>query len=379
MKKRLRKIIKKYIHDCGYHIKDITVHACTNGVLSLDIDFEEKQPKFKEGVWYKGSSGELYCIYLGARKGVGFRDNFWFENANMMSPELWEKADMSKVKELLLDKAKKDYPNGVKLKSVILSKIAERKKVFSRGIKFLYQNGCIIAQDEDCNSGGVTIFQNGQWAEKIEPIFYIGDKPMYEGDEYHIILFEDNWKLDKRIVSINKYKLKNPDKYFKRFLTKELALEYVLVEAKKRFENEVFHEVKGFSFNCFDRLVDGSRCLWNPEEGWVAEPIKEQLLMLGNEVVEIKTFCADPFKGVEGHSEIHCKGESVTKQEWLEWYAKFREGMKHYHYFELRLCSFLTTYHNNNYQEMTIGCIGQNSKMPDFDQIEAITKRLNEL
>ena len=260
MKKKLKKVIKEYIHDKGYEIKDIKVPACTMGVLSLDISFEEK----------------------------------------------------------------------------------------------------------------------------IAPVFYIGEKPMYEGDIFYSIQKAKNWILKERKVS-NLPPILNLT-IRELFATKESALDYVLEEAKKRFKGCNYVKISsGEKENIINEfriekivvtdygIVDKKGIyVWCEASGWIAKPIKEQPLMLGDEIVEInKKWLGKDL------TTIHCKGESVTKEDWLKWHNNLKNilssvfgGAK----IITKLSNFETIIQSDTHKGK-IGCISGVT----IDQIEAITKALNEM
>ena len=306
-------------------------------------------------------------------------------------------AEKQPTKEELLEKAKRDYVDGVKLKSVILTKIIEREKLFNRGIKFIYQNGRVIAQDKDCNSGGVTIYQNGQWAEILaKPILKLNNKWMYEGDEVWFLSKLANWRLSKKQVYDANFE-NNDNQVF--FLTKQEALDYVLKEAKDRFkgnkatregyfDNEDCNDLKSSKTHSgVDNIVlinegNTNYCIWRADKGWIAKPIKQPKLMLGSEEVEIeeKVEWKDAVIRpgiIEEYAVkkivIHCKDGSITKEGWMKFYKKFHKAKKYADSFVINVDLDIAIEYEDG--KISIGCIDD----VKLAQIEAITKALNEL
>ena len=113
--------------------------------------------------------------------------------------------------------------------------------------------------------------------------------------------------------------------------------------------------------------------IWDQEIGWIAEPVKEPKLMLGDEVVEIEPV----FK-----SKIICKGESVTKEEWMGWYDDFKDyvTLSNLSSFGLKMSNFSTLYESDK-KRLSISKAYCNYILMNItmEQIEAITKALNEL
>jgi hypothetical protein len=126
---------------------------------------------------------------------------------------------------------------------------------------------------------------------------------------------------------------------------------------------------------------------WNTNHGWyligdVTKTPPEPKLMLGNEVVEIE----DKIKWNEavirhGVTEeypskktiIHCKGESVTKEEWMHYYNRFMECKKHAEEFKIAMaCGSYIIWDAKINRASIDGII----TMITLEQIEAITKQL---
>jgi len=220
--------------------------------------------------------------------------------------------------------------------------------------------------------------------EEKEPVFYIEDKPMYEGDTFYSIQKSDNWKLKERKTS----NIKPVNLTIRElFATKESALNYILYEAKKRFEgcnearvididtlieiDSTQIKIKHSSLNYGCKISDNTFNVWSDKLGWICEPVKEKRLMLGDEVVEIKDFYELGIRCIE----VHCKGEVVLKEEWMTWYNYFM-SLPPYYSLKTYLSKFEVS--GENSQNIHIGC-NDGIKNATIEQIEAITKVLNEL
>jgi hypothetical protein len=386
MKNKLQKELNKLLPK-GFKVKEYdwnTLDPKESLYHGLYFDlrvYVEKQPRFKEGVWYYNEKAEAIALYP---NGCGFylSDNVWsIKSTFFNTPCLWKPADMSKVKELLMEKAKKDYPAGTEFKSMLSN------QKYKSTYDFVYKDGSIF------NSMGI-IFAQGKWAEKVEPVFYIGDKPMYEGDEYFELAKNENWILKKQIISkeVSDYYVMSND--FLQFLTKEDALNYVLEEAKKRFEGNAYckfpdnilngmiesNEIELHNVLEYSSIYTNNRILWIEYIGWIAEPIKDQPLMLGNEVVRIVepgTYFEKKGYYTESYV-ITCKGESVTKDEWMSFYTEFD------HYLNckvkctkivFKLGKFVIEYTKLNQLMIEPTCSNGISGIT-IEQIEAITQKL---
>jgi hypothetical protein len=201
------------------------------------------------------------------------------------------------------------------------------------------------------------LFVTFEVENKQKPIFKLSNKFMYEGDEYWVVRLAENWRLSKRLVK-NRKPITSKLKYI--FQTKQEALEFVLEEAKERFKGcrkVLFKDKEEYEINIESIKIDywnepkykGNVVhvntlkgygviglnLWRSDKGWIAEPIKEPSLMLGDEVVEIekKTVYEDITirHGVTADwaivkTYVKCKGESVTKEEWIKFYHSLKES-----------------------------------------------------
>jgi hypothetical protein len=265
------------------------------------------------------------------------------------------------------------------------------------------KSDCIWHKEASCTnvSPAITLNPNKNfvcWSEEEKkPIFKLNNKFMYEGDEYWVVDFV-KWRLQKLITRTENFPsaLEYDESLCKRFLTKQEALNYVLAEAKKRFEwNEYFRyigESKRLTLNHFNyrgliisennSITNGTWQLWHERKGWLCEPVKEHKLMLGDEVVEIEKTLLNKEDVVNADEhvlipriwdvEVHCKGESVTKEEWMEWQKVFVPAYKKdAELLMFQLGKFDTECYNGE-ESFVIGCIDNAT----IEQIEAITKQL---
>jgi hypothetical protein len=281
------------------------------------------------------------------------------------------------TKEQLLEKAKRDYVDGT-----IVIDAFDKEKETSTGKSHWYDKR-IWDNNENC-----CLYDKGKWAKIIKkPIFKLQDKYMYEGDEFFQIRKHDNWKLTKQTASNKKYFHDE----IERFSTKQDALNYVLEEAKERFKDSKYFRFIGYkkrytisNYNPWfienDKISNSVYACWNPSEGWIAEPIKEPKLMLGNYEVEIETVKASRMQyekyGFFEKTIIKCKGGQVTKEEWMEWEKVFIPIVENDSIYsaQMRLGKYDTSKFLNT-KSCEIGCI----KTISIDQIQAITDRLNKI
>lgn len=224
-----------------------------------------------------------------------------------------------------------------------------------------------------------------------QPILQIDGKDYYKDEEYWSIGLNENWKLfHVKIKSRNEGTVLKSDEYWQYFTTKQQALEYVLEEAKRMFEGceKIKYSDEKHShnfnpdelrFNKYGQITYENFCVWIDTDGWLAEPIKEPKLMLGEWSVEIeKIILSKETEAIKERYDIIIKAKDgqVTRKEWLEFYNTYSKAKK------LKLSKYTIpirkynaifyAYEHSYYCE--IGCI----KNVTFDQIEAITKALNE-
>jgi len=149
-----------------------------------DLDFSTKKkaqeyldslkPKFEVGVWYKHHNG-TYGLFKNGVLNSGFdslhgpRDLEWSDAITMLHRETWEKADMKEVKELLLAKAKEDYPIGSKVIGVFGAKISAISNIKFGTTKSKSLN--LFSDAYGC------LYSNGIWAEIVEEEKYYGVCP----------------------------------------------------------------------------------------------------------------------------------------------------------------------------------------------------------
>lgn len=228
-----------------------------------------------------------------------------------------------------------------------------------------------------------------------QPIFQIDGKDMFEGDEYWFLLKKENWKLkEETVIFSNSPQYDNIN--CKRFSTKQDALNYILEEAKRRFEGckQIKHNEFGIIpfnegihldiYNSGQRIIfDKFHSLWKESEGFVSEPIKQPKLMLGNEVVTIEKVPSTKKQYIDtGNMSqiiIKAKDGKVTKEEWLSWYNFIKVAREMSLGMDIitgRLGVYSGTYYKKD-KTFIIGCIGKNdTKRATLEQIEAITKEL---
>jgi hypothetical protein len=306
------------------------------------------------------------------------------------------------TKKELLEKAKRDYPEGTVFKIAhskeveIVKNHDEFKYTFVNSTEGLHIN-FICEKDHDLESinTGASVYACGKWAKIIsKPIFKLNNKFMYEGDEYWE-LYKDNYILKKQVAQKNISEHYQNDKDFEQFLTKQEALEFVLEEAKERFKNAsqaACQKSEPFNINSdkffiehvgyHETIGNEKNYVWTENKGFVAKPIKEPSLMLGNEVVYIeKTLLnKEDVMNADEHVlipriwdiKIICKGESVTKEEWMEWYNDFSTAVGLVDYLKMKLGKFDVHWSKNPGDTLTIGCI-EDFPYITIDQIEAIT------
>jgi hypothetical protein len=134
------------------------------------------------------------------------------------------------AKDELLAKAKRDYPEGT-----IFEDAHSQPEKGNHVVNCYEWNPVSEGGIYGNNKRPLTYLYNikkDKWAKIIsKPVIKVQDKWLYEGDEYWWVDNNNSWKLFKEKCEskeINKSKC---------FLTKQAALDYVFVEAKKRFKN----------------------------------------------------------------------------------------------------------------------------------------------
>jgi len=159
-------------------------------VLNSDLDIEktcvtckhEYQPKeleFEVGKWYEIDS--LYILttnktYFISRGDTtvhlkGFYNNVWFDDMNVETRGYDVRlADMEKVKKLLKEKAKKDYPEGTKFRNLDTNSIRTTGKT-----NHLYHKsnsritcGNTPMYEWESEQSNPYLFKDGKWAEIVE-------------------------------------------------------------------------------------------------------------------------------------------------------------------------------------------------------------------
>jgi hypothetical protein len=80
-----------------------------------------------------------------------------------------------KFESILLDEAKKRYDNATAIESVLNPKMIYPYSHFkTANYNYYYQNGNVILQHAECNSGGIVVYSNSKWANIIEDNEYYG-------------------------------------------------------------------------------------------------------------------------------------------------------------------------------------------------------------
>lgn len=263
--------------------------------------------------------------------------------SNILTESIWlrielERFEQEPIKEQLLEKAKRDYPEGTVFK-VVHMPTCERtvlshdyyEKTFNKVEGLLYINFETTKSDSEDNLAAV--YGNGEWAKIIKvPIIKVQDKHLYLGDEFYQVNMFDNFKLVKYIVkdSLNFYRKDNTTEDYNRFLTEQEALDYVLSEAKEMFKgvskvvfnyDKRYANIEYFKFNKgsgsqlnFNYLsINGIDHIWNDDKGFIAKPIKEELpewVMVKeyeefNDSVWHNQFLNVPFKVKSIESEVY--------------------------------------------------------------------------
>lgn len=316
---------------------------------------------------------------------------------NALSPFIKIYLEKHPTKEQLLEKAKRDYPEGTVFKVTHCNAICTVKSHDAHQNTFVKYGGKLAINfliQEQLDSSGACVWDNGKWAKIIKkPIIKVQDKWLYEGDECFRVSTEKNWelkdyKIDEDYEAID---FKNLQPYSKScyFLTKQSALDHVMVEAKIKFNGEPsckFPKFEGricgedlkirtveYIHESITYLTDKNYNAWCETEGWIAKPIKEAPLMLGDCEVEIYDYMTPGGRSGVKCFGVRCDGGSVTKEEWLKYYNMFKIGLAKYSVFEFSIDSQWMLHYSPN--EILIGCI----EGVTIKQIEAITSRLNEL
>lgn len=147
-------------------VKSLPEYKETDLLIYLK-DYQKKYnliPSIEVGDVVKNSSGTAILItkideecnnFLGYGFGcdkdwLGFSSFFWLDSAKKIPREEWQS--------MLLEKAKKDYPGGTKVKSVCGK--------YTRDVMFPFL--CRFDAIIDSNGNGIRLFDNGVWAEIIE-------------------------------------------------------------------------------------------------------------------------------------------------------------------------------------------------------------------
>jgi len=146
----------------GYPCKECGIR------LKYHINWQPKEPKFEEGVWYK-DKGCVCALYKAKRGNSGFVGTQWAQNIAMYGIKGWKKANMKEVERLLLEEARRRYPKNIVFKSI------------RSGLKVISYDGKAIVIENRVNmwesvNNTMTCYENGKWAEIMEePKLMLGD------------------------------------------------------------------------------------------------------------------------------------------------------------------------------------------------------------
>lgn len=262
---------------------------------ALSFEYQHKyclyETKFKIGKWYKIKSettpGIAFICYQGAEE-----HGYGFDHSGVYCTEYTSKyrkhltvveADKNKVKELLLNEAKKRYPIGTKFKSVCDNEFLGR--------------GCTVG-DSGLKSGNNVIFaysfefvyENGKWAEIIEPKFTTADGvEKYIGDKYNIywkktetiglggtVRFNDEFTESE--IHIYFHSLENAQLYHLKQIKEECELKFPEGVKYQMGDSGAIHESSGNFEGMITEtryyVTDSGAVLWRSDTGWIAKSIK---------------------------------------------------------------------------------------------------------
>jgi len=126
----------------------------------------KKKTELEEGVWYKMVGNKIWLIYSKELNMSGFVNTFWQTNIQLGSQDHLEKANIEEVKELLLRKAKKDYPEGTKFdQSTAYGGVGPKEIIVCN----CYIEDSGIPGEFNITAGGYGVFgADNIWAEIIE-------------------------------------------------------------------------------------------------------------------------------------------------------------------------------------------------------------------
>ncbi len=186
--------------------------------------------------------------------------------------------DEEPTKEQLLEKASKDYVEGVRYICLVdgeeYESIGEFRYNIDKTIDTIrLRNNSRYAQG--------TIFDpdTKRWAKILKtPVIKVQNKWLYENDEYYEI-HEPDFILKKQTAQKGVSEHYESDSKFKQFLTKNSALDYVLKEAIKQPAKKLYLTRSEDDRDILIRtnFFGSTTCIWTEDNGWTAEPIKEEV------------------------------------------------------------------------------------------------------
>ena len=202
-------------------------------------------------------------------------DNFWLgkaiDHSKSDNPRISIKLKKRPSKEDLLKKAQEDYSEG----TIFQALNCDEKYTSYGNIKSIDYE--IICQIENKYPH---IYLNGEWAKIIrKPVLKINDTFLYEGDKFWYISTIDNWKLKQHEA----LELTDEMPHSPIFEFRQDALEYIMDEAKRRFQGRIIIDIEAKE-TIFIRVLDlGKDCISNQDDyviwrswtGFMAEPVKE--------------------------------------------------------------------------------------------------------
>lgn len=307
----------------------------------LDNNWKGKDTEFQFEVdkWYYYDH-VYFCFQEetpgGKILGYGFTINKrWCDNANFDNKSYglfdWEPANVNEVKDLLILKAKKDYPKGTTFYDTnVLCTSTGLHEIYNHD-KRIYNNGNII-------------YNEGDWAEIIK-------KPKkWDIGTYIVVVSPTAIYLD--VGSISKITSHKDTNYSNYWVYSDTLIEF-------QTNSDIAKAVKWFATK--------------KEAEEFAKTLKSKLMLGDIEVIFKKEYDTDLHKNI-----VWTKRGSVTFKEWLQFYNFYIINPS----YNISGISEVTCKLNNyncvihpKSEDNSIGCIRNVS----FAQMEEITKAINQL
>jgi uncharacterized protein (TIGR02145 family) len=228
------------MNSCAVNLKTAEYsYSCFRGTANYYKYFSTKQaaqdyldslePEFEVGKWHELVGSPVYAYFeKNAELNYGFNHNEWTNTLIMVNPSMWKPANMDKVKELLITETKRRYKIGDRIKNNGLSKSCIENDV--NRIDIDIDHNTVWLSRSTKHKYSICVFDNGIWAEIIEPKFTTADRvKKYEGDKYFQVIEKDKFHIDETEVGNFKYcstyeykfdKLENAQQY----LAEQIAL-----------------------------------------------------------------------------------------------------------------------------------------------------------